>query len=188
MKEKKIVFIALSLLCALLSGCKSMQLFVESVDHDNPPQNFSYPMAVFGGKTEEFTYKIVEGKAYLDVFYPSQADFWLPHRTPQVIEDIDFETRINCACAQYQKLLSDFRASITVLDKNGVEIKPCRTDESDWYLALYFKKGTLPKKISVTYKATFVFDGEEKSFEYTATLKRRKMSLLRLKALNALYM
>ena len=188
MKKKKIVFVALLLLCALLSGCKSMQLFVESVDHDNPPQNFSYPMTVFGGKTGEFSYEIVEGKAYLDVDYPAQYDFWLPHRKPEVIEDIDFETRINCACAQYQKLLSDFRASITVLDKNGKEIKPCRTDESDWYLAVYFKKGTLPKKISVTYKATFVFDGEEKSFEYTAALKRRKMSLLRLQLLNAIYM
>ena len=188
MKEKKIIFIALSLLCALLSGCKSKQLFVESVDHDNPPQNFSYPMAVFGGKTEEFSYEIVKGKAYLDVDYPAQYDFWLPHRNPQVIEDIDFETRINCACSQYQKLLSDFRASITVLDKNGKEIKPYRTDESDWYLALYFKKGSLPKKITVTYKATFVFEGEEKSFEYTARLNRKNMSLLRLQLLNAIYM
>ena len=188
MKKKKIVFVALLLLCALLSGCKSMQLFVESVDHDNPPEHFSYPMAIFGGKTTEFSYSYNEYKCNLDVFYPDQADFWLPHRKPEVIEDADLETRINCACGQYQDKLSDFKATITVLDKNGKEIKPYRTDESDWYLAVYFKKGTLPKKISVTYKATFVFDGEEKSFEYTAALKRRTMSLLRLQLLNAIYM
>ena len=137
-----------------------MQLFVESVDHNNPPQNFSYPMALYGGKTSEFTYEIVEDKVYLDVSYPAQIDFWL----------------------------SNFSATITVKDKNGIELKPYKTEATDWYLAVYFKKDSLPKKITVTYKANFVFDGKEESFEYSATLKRRNMSLLRLQLLNAIYL
>lgn len=187
-KFRKEFFILMFALCALLSGCKSMQLFVESVDHNNPPQNFSYPMALYGGKTSEFTYEIVEDKVYLDVSYPAQIDFWLPHRKPEVVEDIDLETRINCACGQYQKLLSNFSATITVKDKNGIELKPYKTEATDWYLAVYFKKDSLPKKITVTYKANFVFDGKEESFEYSATLKRRNMSLLRLQLLNTIYL
>lgn len=183
--RKSIIIFAI---CALLSGCKSMQLFVEGIDHENPSENFSYPMAIYGGKTDEFSYEIVEDKVHLNVGYPAQIDFWLPHRTPEVIEDTDLETRINCACGQYQKVLSDFSATITVKDKNGVEIKPSKTETADWYLAVYFKKGTLPKKITVTYKANFVFEGEEKSFEYTASLKRRNMPLLSLQLLNALYL
>ena len=175
-------------LCTLISGCKSMQIFVECVDHENPFENFSYPIAIYSGKTSEFSYKIVDSKVYLDVDYPSQHNYWLPHRNPEVVEDIDLETRINCACRQYQKEVSTFNATITVKDKNGVELKPYKTEVSDWYLAVYFKKGTLPKKITVTYKANLVFDGEEKSFCYTAKLNRKNMTLLRLQLLNAFYL
>ncbi len=185
---KKIIFVAMIFLCAVLSGCKTMQLYVESVDRYNPPEHFSYPMAVFSGKTTQFGYEIVDGKVYLDVEYPVQHDFWLPYRDPQVIEDIDLEARIDCECLQDKEKLSYFSATITVLDEKGENIEPYRTESKDWDFSFYFKKGTLPKKITVKYTACFVFDGKEKLFSYTAKLKRKNLSLLRLKLLNAFYM
>ena len=187
MKAKKIVKIALVFLCVMLSGCESMEMFEESVDRENKIENFSYPMAMNSGKTGEFFYDFVDGKVSLNVDYPSQRDFWVPTRTPEVERDADLETRIVCEIGKNRDKISALSLAITVQDEGGNEIVPYKTEADDDSCTLFFKNGTLPKNISVKYEAKIVFEGEEKSFCYTASLKSRNVSLFRLKALNALY-
>ena len=189
MKKSKFIKLFLFAISPIFVSCLSVQEYVEYVDFKNPPENIHYPKSMKSGKTMEFNYTCVDGLLSISVYYPWQDDFWLPRRKPEVNKNADLKTTIDFQWGNKETgaKISDVSAAIKVTDSTGTELIPERIEKGKSSYTWYFKKDSLPKEITVIYSANLIYDGEKKSFSYTAHLQQEKVPLWYLKFMNAMY-